>query len=76
MTLSVFQVPAGFVEGMLEHWRPDRQVFRFGTHELTPTLEEYARLTMLPLDRPCVHMALGDMSRRFMTLTGLRRKVV
>lgn len=39
-------------------------------------MEEYERLTTLPLDRPCARIPVGDMRRQFMTLTGLRHRVV
>lgn len=61
---------------MLSHWIPDRHVFRFGSLELTLTLEEYARITCLSLVGPCARVSMGCMRRQFMTTTGLRRATV
>ena len=63
MSFLHFQVPSGFVPGILTYWMPDRHVFRLGTHEITPTLEEYARITGLPLDGSCIPISIGSMRR-------------
>lgn len=42
----------------------ERHVFRLGSQELTPTLEEYARISGLSLSGPCAH-------RQFLSTMGL-----
>lgn len=76
MSYLSFQVLEEFVEGMLSHWIPERHIFRFGSDELTPTLEEYGRISGLSMDGPCARVAIGQMHRQFMTMTGLRWSVV
>lgn len=50
---------------------PKRYIFKFGSHELTPTLEEYARISGLSLFGPCARVIVGHMRRQFLTAMGL-----
>lgn len=68
-----FQVPDGFIEGILTCWIPDSHISQFGSHELTPTLEEYAWISGLSLVGPCTRVIVGHMRRQFFLATGLTR---
>lgn len=76
MSFLSFQVLEGFIERMLTYWVLKRHVFFFRSDELSPTLEEYERITELPLDGPCARVAAGEMRRKFMAMTGLRQSVI
>lgn len=61
MSYLSFQVSKGFIDDILSYWIPDCHVFRIGTHELTPTLEEYACIAGLSLTGPYARVSVGYM---------------
>lgn len=46
-------------------------VFQIGSHELTPTLEEWACISGLHLHGPCTWVEIGEMCRQFIHDLGL-----
>lgn len=62
-----FEVPQGFVEGILKFWDFDRRVFRFAEREMVPTLEEVQLITGLKLRDDCVQVTIGAMKESFRT---------
>lgn len=50
---------------------PERHAFRFGSQELTPTLEEYAQISGLSLSGPYTRVTIDHMRRQFLSTTRL-----
>lgn len=40
--MLIFVIPEGFVDDILPHWVPKRNIFKIDGHEMTLTLEEWA----------------------------------
>lgn len=62
-----FEVPQGFVEGILKFWDFNRRVFQFAKREMLSTLEEIQLITGLELRGDCVQVTTGAMKESFRT---------
>ena len=76
--LLLVSVSPGFLEALVRYWVPMLSLFRFGCHEMTPTLEEYHFMLRMS---PCLGNAacvLPDENARatFSSLVGIRRRFV
>lgn len=60
MSLLNFPIPAGFVESISSYWFLERNVFRFDSTKLTPTLEEWARISGMDMYGSCAWFATRD----------------
>lgn len=76
LSYLLFQVPDGFIEGILSCWIPNRHIFQFGSEELTPTLEEYVWIASLSLVGPYARVTVGHMRQQFLSTTGLTQAVL
>ena len=72
--LLLVSVSPGFLEALVRYWIPTLSLFRFGYHEMTPTLEEYHfLLRMSPCLGNVVCILPGENARAtFSSLVGIR----
>lgn len=76
LSLAEVEMDWWLLESLIDKWDPRSRVFRFGTIEMCPTLEEYAALLGVPCDVDLIvspSTALGFKQRLSKTL-GIKKK--